>query len=229
MKPLLRHGMTVAAALLLLSGRCIWAESEWAFWNRYAAHFISPEGRVMDPDRCSMTTSEGQSYAMFFALVAGDAASFERLRSWTERNLAKGDLNKNLPSWNWGRNSDGVWEVLDENSAADSDLWIAYDLVQAGALWRKPEYSQTGRTLLAHIAKEEVTTVPHAGPLLMPGRVSLFAKAGRWVLNPSYMPLPVLRGVAKASPNGPWQQMAEALPGWLQRVCPRGFAMDWVA
>jgi endo-1,4-beta-D-glucanase Y len=204
------------------------AGSTWPFWDRYAARFISSEGRVIDQDRNSMTTSEGQSYAMFFALVADDSASFERIRTWTENNLAQGDLNKHLPSWSWGHANDGSWRVLDQNSAADSDLWIAYDLLQAGSLWQKPEYIRTAKALLGIIASEEVVQLPSVGPVLMPGRVELFSKEGRWTINPSYMPLPLLVASAHAYPEGPWRQMASILPDWLRRASPSGFAMDWV-
>ena len=229
MKQGFRLALLVVVMVSLLSGPVAGAESGWPLWNRYAARFISAEGRVIDPDRNSMTTSEGQSYAMFFALVAGDAASFERLRSWTENNLAQGDLSKHLPSWSWGKGDDGAWRVLDENSASDSDLWIAYDLLQAGTVWQKPEYRQTGKALLENIAKEEVAQLPNVGPVLLPGRVELFAKGDRWVLNPSYMPLPLLCAAGHAAPDGPWKQMATALPAWLRRASPSGFAMDWVA
>ena len=76
----MKHALLIVAVLGLLSGPSAKGASAWPFWEHYAAHFLTPEGRVVDPDRNSMTTSEGQSYAMFFALVAGDAASFERLR-----------------------------------------------------------------------------------------------------------------------------------------------------
>ena len=228
MKHGLRHGLLVVMTLSFLSGHAGSTESSWPFWNRYAARFISAEGRVIDPDRNSMTTSEGQSYAMFFALVAGDVAQFEKLRTWTENNLAQGDLSKHLPSWSWGKSNDGSWGVLDENSAADSDLWIAYDLLQAGMLWQKPEYTRTGKAQLGIIGREEVAQLPSVGPVLMPGRVELFAKGGRWIINPSYMPLPLLFASSHAAPDGPWRQMATALPDWLRRASPTGYAMDWV-
>jgi endo-1,4-beta-D-glucanase Y len=224
MKPM----FMAVAALLLLSGSCARAASGWPFWDRYAARFITADGRVVDPDRNSMTTSEGQSYAMFFALVAGDVSSFERVRAWTQNNLAQGDLAQNLPSWSWGKGDGGSWQVLDQNSASDSDLWIAYSLIEAGELWQKPEYTRAGQGLLQQIAKQEVARLPHIGPVLMPGRVELFSSADHWVLNPSYMPLPLLFGVAQAAPAGPWKEMALALPGWLQLASPAGYAMDWV-
>jgi endoglucanase len=217
------------AALALPFALSAESHAAWPFWNAYVSHFVSPDGRVIDPDRNSMTTSEGQSYAMFFALVADDASSFERIRSWTEQNLARGDLSENLPAWSWGRRGDGAWGALDQNSAADADLWIAYSLIQAGNLWQNPAYSRSGKALLQQIAKEEVGDLPGVGPVLMPGRVELFSSSGRWVLNPSYSPLPLLFAAAHAEPDGPWKQMAKALPGWLGRASPSGFAMDWVA
>lgn len=228
MKRALRLALPVVVVLSIFWAPRAGAQSGWPLWSRYSARFISPEGRVIDPDRNSITTSEGQSYAMFFALVAGDSASFERLRAWTENNLAQGELSKHLPSWSWGKRDDGSWQVLDQNSAADSDLWIAYDLLQAGALWQKPEYTRTGKALLASIASDEVAQLPNVGPVLMPGRVELFSKEDHWTINPSYLPLPLIVAASHASPAGPWKEMAAALPDWLRRASPNGYAMDWV-
>jgi len=201
----------------------------WPLWSSYKSHFLSADGRIMDPDRNSMTTSEGQGYAMFFALVANDERTFERIRAWTEDNLASGNLAANLPGWSWGQSRDGSWHPLDRNSAADADLWIAYSLIEAGRLWKKPAYTRSGEGLLGQIAKLEVARLPGAGAVLMPGRVTLFSTPDRWVLNESYLPLPLLVAAAHAAPKGPWQQIAIDLPDWLQRASPTGFAMDWVA
>ena len=201
----------------------------WPFWSSYAATFINQDGRVIDPDRNSMTTSEGQGYAMFFALVANDQSAFERARAWTENNLARGDLGENLPAWSWGQTGDGAWKVLDENSASDADLWIAYSLIEAGALWKNPSFARTGKALLTQIAAHEVAELPKVGTVLMPGRTELFSTADRWVLNESYSPLPLLVAAAHADPEGPWRKMASSLPGWLEEASPFGFAMDWVS
>jgi endoglucanase len=183
---------------------------------------------VIDPQRNSMTTSEGQSYAMFFALVAGDNSSFERLRTWTEENLAQGDLSRYLPAWSWGRKDDGSWGVLDQNSASDSDLWTAYSLIEAGELWARPQYGKTGFAMLELIAKKETASLPQIGTVLLPGPYGFHSDEGRWILNPSYMPLPLLLAAKRADPRGPWSLMITALPEWLRQASPSGFAMDWV-
>jgi endoglucanase len=43
---------------------------------------------------------------LFFALVANDRAQFERLLSWTQNNLANGDLRAQQPAWLWGSDVD---------------------------------------------------------------------------------------------------------------------------
>nr|WP_269194772.1 glycosyl hydrolase family 8 [Stenotrophomonas maltophilia] len=63
------------------------------------------------------STSEGQSYALFFALVGNDQALFDRMLGWTQDNLAGGDMRQNLPAWLWGRDDKGGWRVLDGNPA----------------------------------------------------------------------------------------------------------------
>ena len=76
------------------------AEQSWDLWEKYAAKFIDPQGRVIDRAAQDRTTSEGQAYAMFFALVAGDRGRFDKLLKWTEENLAGGDMTLRLPAWN---------------------------------------------------------------------------------------------------------------------------------
>lgn len=60
---------------------------------------MSESGRVIDPsDARKITTSEGQSYGLFFALAANDRKAFDLLLAWTRDNLAEGDLTQHLPA-----------------------------------------------------------------------------------------------------------------------------------
>ena len=111
---------------------------------------------MIDPsDARKISTSEGQSYGLFFALAANDRAGFDKLLTWTQNNLAEGDLKQHLPGWLWGKKDDEQWTLLDSNSASDSDLWIAWALLEAGRLWQQPQYTETGKALLARIVAEE--------------------------------------------------------------------------
>lgn len=206
--------------------------TDWNAYKTFASRFIQADGRVVDfSTQAQQTTSEGQSYAMFFALVANDRAMFDRLLNWTRTNLAANQFDANnvrLPSWQWGRKPDGTFGVLDPNSASDSDVWIAYDLLQAGRLWNEPRYTHLGEALAAQIVKHEVTSLGGIGPMLLPGPQG-FQTGDVTRLNPSYSPLPVLRGLASAMPKGPWNALAENGYRLVSVTSPRGFAPDWAA
>ncbi|PTB84385.1 hypothetical protein C9988_04710, partial [Pseudidiomarina aestuarii] len=79
-------------------------------------NLFAGNGRIIDrSDSRLITTSEGQSYAMFFALIANDEARFEQLYKWTEDNLSRGQLSQNLPAWLWGEAATDDWRIIDEN------------------------------------------------------------------------------------------------------------------
>uniref|UniRef100_E6QIZ0 Endo-1,4-D-glucanase n=1 Tax=mine drainage metagenome TaxID=410659 RepID=E6QIZ0_9ZZZZ len=197
-------------------------------WQAYTAQFLSSDGRIVDPQGGDRTTSEGQSYALFFSLVNNDKARFEAVLEWTEKNLAEGDLGAHLPAWEWGKKKDGTWGALDPNSAADSDLWIAYDLIEAGRLWHDSRYVALGKRMLPLIARRETAVLPAFGPVLLPAANGFHLK-NSWILNPCYTPVFLLERLAKVDPAGPWIGIAIKTPELIARSSPGGFAMDWVS
>ncbi|GKV95682.1 cellulase [Pectobacterium aroidearum] len=216
----------IPTLLWLWASQTTAAVCDWPAWEQYKQHYISAEGRVIDTSTPNkITTSEGQSYAMFFALVANDRVMFDRLLQWTENNLSAGDLRAHLPAWLWGENKDKQWTVLDPNSASDADLWIAYSLLEAGRLWKEARYQTVGTALLARIAKEEVVNIPGLGVMLLPGKVG-FAEKESWRLNPSYLPPQLLARFAPLSET--WKAMQRTTQRLLLETAPKGFSPDWV-
>ena len=112
---------SVVLSVLMLAAAQVSAACQWPAWEQFKKEYVSAEGRVIDPsDARKITTSEGQSYGLFFALAANDRDGFRKLFEWTQNNLAEGDLRAHLPGWLWGKKSDDQWTVLDSNSASDS-------------------------------------------------------------------------------------------------------------
>ena len=216
---------TVFLLMLCASGGC--KQGPWTLWDSYSARFIDSQGRIIDPQGAARTTSEGQAYALFFALADNDRATFDRVLTWTQANLAKGDLQTHLPSWDWGKNPDGSWKTIDANSASDADLWMAYSLVEAGRLWNAQSYSTLGHRMMAQIVKTEVANLPGFGPMLMPGPTG-FQHDKIYTINPSYLPLFIFQRFATIDPAGPWGQIAIEIPAMLAQSARHGFAMDWV-
>lgn len=207
------------------SGGC---EKPWPAWDAFKKNFISKDGRVVDGRTETMqTTSEGQAYAMFFALVANDRETFEQLLSWTEKNLAEGDLASHLPSWVWGKTMAGMWGVLDANSASDADLWMAYALGEAGRLWTDRRYVALSSIIANRILSMETRDVPELGIVLLPGASGFEEGNHRVRLNPSYVPLQLMRWFTVHSNDPRWKSLLESSRKMILDSSPRGYAPDW--
>lgn len=200
----------------------------WPAWQRFKLLYMSNDGRIVDAStEAHISTSEGQSYALFFALVGNDRAAFDLILRWTQNNLSGGQLEKTLPAWQWGKAPDGTWRVLDSNSASDADVWIAYTLGEASRLWNEPRYGNLGAEISRNILQQEVATVPGLGTVLLPGPQGFVTKES-WRLNPSYLTLSLLRGLARQTQEPLWDEIAKSSERIILASAPKGFAADWI-
>ncbi len=224
--------MTSIAALTvtaMLDGAAHSADcNDWPDWKAFKKRFIQADGRVIDYSAQSQSTSEGQAYALFFALVANDRSTFDSVLGWTSANLAQGDLSARLMAWKWGKRSDGGWGVVDTNAASDAELWFSYVLFQASRRWSSKALRAMAELMQARIEIELVKTVAGVGPVLIPGPQGYQLTTGGWKLNPSYLPLPVLRGLASEVPSGPWSLLASTTLAMLEAVTPQLLVPDWI-
>lgn len=224
-----RTAVVLATAFLAVAARAQDATcAAWPEWQAFKRLYLSTDGRVIDAStRDSLTVSEGQAYAMTFALIGNDRDGFARTLAWTRDNLAGGSLERTLPAWKWGRAEDGKWAVLDRNSASDADLWMAYALTQAGTLWHDAEYKQLGQGMSQLILREEVGLVPGLGATVLPGPRG-FVAAGSWRLSASYVPVQVLRTLQRGSDASLWSSVLDSSYHVIVGSSPRGFAADWI-
>ncbi len=198
----------------------------WPDYQAFNDGFVAEDGRVVDWSEQARTVSEGQAYAMFFALVANDRPRFDKLLTWTEQNLAEGDLSKHLPAWLWGQITPERWGIRDPNSATDADLWLAYSLLEAARLWNEPRYRSLARALLAQVRQQSLKQVDKGTLLLLPGRDG-FVKDDSVRLNPSYyVPVHLLRFQLE-DPQGPWLRLLRDYATWLPKLAPLGRVPDW--
>ena len=203
-------------------------QCQWPIWQSFKQNYIS-NGRVIDnSDSRSITTSEGQSYGLFFALIANDKMAFQSLLNWTEKNLADGDLTGQLPAWLWGTLPNGQQGVLDRNSASDSDLWIAYSLMEAGRLWNDFYYQSLGYLLANRILREETITVSGLGTVLLPGKQGFILGDNHVRLNPSYVPLQLLSRMDSLLPEDQWAAVYQSSVKVIKETMPKGASPDWV-
>lgn len=203
-------------------------EKPWPAWETFKKSSITEDGRVEDHSTEGMrTTSEGQSYALFFSLVANDRATFEKLLNWTEKNLTEGDLITHLPSWASGKKEDGSLGVLDVNSASDADLWMAYALGEAGRLWKDRRYVALSSLLANRILTTETLDVPGLGLVLLPGAAG-FTMPAQVRLNPSYVPMQLMHWFVAHSNDARWSALLKSSQQLIVKSSPKGYAPDWI-
>ncbi|MEK1944510.1 MAG: glycosyl hydrolase family 8, partial [Ensifer adhaerens] len=56
-------------------------------WQKYKTKFLDPGGRIIDDGNGGISHSEGQGYGLWLAVLAGSAADFELIWSFTRREL----------------------------------------------------------------------------------------------------------------------------------------------
>lgn len=232
MKAALLSALALATLLPGLAQAQGCSTQNWPLWNQYAERFVQKDGRMlgssMDPNQSS---SEGQSYGMFFALVANDPVTFDSLWRWTRDNLSGANPGQNLPGWLWGSAGNGTWGLLDKNSASDADLWMAYALLEADRLWHKPHYRADALLILGNVEHTLIRDIPGLGKMLLPGPVGYEHPDQLWRFNASYLPIPLLRRFTKQSPTSPWKAVADSTAKMIadKNMNRFGFVPDWVA
>ena len=201
-------------------------------WETFRQAFVQGEGRVVDTGQAGISHSEGQGFAMIFAVHYGDRPSFDRLWQWTKRNLQVRD--DALLAWKWETQGG----VTDRNNASDADLLVAWALIRAGDKWRQPEYTAAGKRIAQDVRAKLLKRVAH-GLVLLPG-LEGFDRPEGTTINLSYWIFPAFRDLARVDPAPEWDELSKAgitilgysyfgrwrlPPDWLklgERVMPGG-------
>lgn len=179
-------------------------------WEYYKKNFISNDGRVMDPLRASVTTSEGQAYAMMRALLMRDKTSFDKIYNWSKYNLQHKD--DKLFAWIWGQKHPGQdiaieYGVLDPNSASDANSEIAISLIFASKLWEQKNYMDDALQIINDVWDKE--TIDLNGERILTAGTNQ-NKLENVVINPSYFMINGFRIFAKVDKNHDWQKLVDS-------------------
>lgn len=194
-------------------------------WEFYKKNFISNDGRVIDPWRNDITTSEGQSYAMLRAVLINDKKTFDFVYRWTQNNLKRS--NDKLFAWLWGQRKDKTWGILDKNPASDADIDIAYALILAHKKWGEKQYIVDAKAIIHDIWKLETKEINYQRVLISGIEQG---KAQKIELNPSYFAPYAFRVFDEYDKKRNWQELVDSSYNLLKRVTSAtesGLPPDW--
>lgn len=210
---------------------------QWNLWNTFVRNNYS-DGRIIDHwENREITTSEGQSYAMFFALVMNDRQMFDKLLEFTETRLARGSFENNPVSWVYGPDTPAVRKVAGEkitqdgnfiastNNATDADLWIIYDLLEASRLFNEPSYKNKALQLISFLKKNCLYHSNVMGTLMLPG-IYGFVHDDYITLNPSYYPSFIFERISKEDPD--FKIIFNHTISMVLKSAGQGWFADWV-
>lgn len=165
---------------------------------------MSKDGRIIDPSRNNITTSEGQSYILFMSFNLKDKKTFDLAYNWAKNNLQRKDK---LFSWLWGKDGDGIYKVLDYNSASDADSAIAFSLIAAYKQWGDKKYLDEATPIIDAIWEKETRRVGWRR-ILMPGVEQ--AKSQKIEVNPSYFTIYSFKIFQKYDKKHNWNKLVDS-------------------
>nr|WP_246422440.1 glycosyl hydrolase family 8 [Roseospira visakhapatnamensis] len=180
-----------------------------AGWAQFRDRFITPAGRVVDVSNKHVSHSEGQGYAMLFAVAANDRDTFDRVWGWTRATL-QSRPDDALLSWRWMPDdpdaAGDMGRVDDPNNATDGDLLVAWALTRASQRWSEPSYRSDAVTLAGDILR--LTVLERDGVLMMLPGVDGFRRDGAVILNPSYYVFPAIDALGMLTGDAIWQRLS---------------------
>ncbi|MCK9397767.1 MAG: glycosyl hydrolase family 8 [Methylobacter sp.] len=200
--------------------------SEAEEWKYFVAHFISGDGRVIDPIQNAMSHSEGQGYGMLLAVHFQDKALFDKLLQWTTDNLQV--RRDGLSAWGWGKRPNDEWNAIDYNNATDGDVLIAYALIRAGQKWDQKEYTQRAAVIVQSL-RTHLAVNQNNRTYLLSGYYG-FADNKGLVLNPSYQLLTAYQAFTDLDDRRFWEKISLDALHLLDEADknPNQLPADWV-
>jgi endo-1,4-beta-D-glucanase Y len=175
-------------------------------WIRYQALFVD-NGRVVDTGNEDVSHSEGQGYALLFALAANDSSSFDEIWRWTQKTLQREDK---LFHWRFKPCSTMDKACIDDpNNASDGEILIAWALLRASKRWQNQEY-RTQALLIIESIEENLIVNTEAYTLLLPGLDGFISTDKSIHVNLSYWIFPALRDFADVGDTAIWQSLFES-------------------
>jgi endoglucanase len=184
--------------------------------RRFLATYVERSGRVVRRDQGGDTVSEGQSYALLLAEVAGDYGTLRRVWGWTAAHLQRSDGLL-------AGHADAT-HVIDSQPAADADLVTAWALALTQGSSAAEYHSQSRRIAAAVLSHEVVWT--RGRPVLAAGPWATGSPAS---LNPSYWALPAFAALNQGPGDGRWAALAASSAADAGALTGDGRALppDW--
>lgn len=172
-------------------------------WRHFKTRFYRNDGRIIDTGNHQISHTEGQGFAMLFAVAADDHQAFATIWKWTKTHLE----NPRTHLFYWRYDPNLTSPISDHNNASDGDTLIAWALLKAGQQWNQPEYTRASEQITNALLQYVV--INHGEKLILLPGVYGFNTKSEVILNPSYFIFPAWRAFALHFHKKKWWQLLE--------------------
>ena len=172
-------------------------------WQEYKGAFYD-DGRIIDTGNQGVSHSEGQGYAMLFAVAAGDKQHFEHLWQWTRQHLQRDDY---LFSWRYRPCEYNDKRCVDDpNNATDGDILIAWALFRASKEWHESAYRDSAIHILKALASCCIVRL-HELHYLLPAASGFMTDEDNFHINLSYWVFPAFAAFFEETDDLLWLEL----------------------
>lgn len=190
-----------------------------SIWKNYKKQYIEQgTGRALDIQQASITTTEGEGYALLRAVWMDDKATFDQSFAWASSSLKR--PKDSLFSWLYGKKVDGTYGVLTDrggqNTASDADTDIALSLIFAYQRWGDPAYLATAQNMISDIWDLDVVSIKGI-PYLASDDLER-RSSDQVVVNPSYFSPAAYKIFAQYDTTHPWLSLVDSSYSLLTTV-----------
>lgn len=195
-------------------------------WIVYKEQFIDTN-RILDADNIS--SSEGQGFALLFAVFSNDRKQFQDMWAWTKENMQREDRlfrQQVIPSQEGECDSQCVSA---EPNASNGDIIIAWALLAAENKWDRQVFLVEGLRVLDAI-KTKLIREQFGYQLILPSEKGVELPDDRIQINLSYWVFPALNLFTEVTGDPLWAEVYQSGTSLMQsaRFGDLNLPADWM-
>ena len=177
-------------------------------WITYKAQFIDTN-RVLDTENYNISTSEGQGFALLFAVFSNDRKQFQDMWAWTQQNMQRED---HLFRQQYSPLEKGQCDkkcISAQSNASNGDIIIVWALLAAENKWDRQIFLVEGLRVLDAI-KAKLIRQQFGYQLLLPSETGFELPDDRVQINLSYWVFPALNLFTEVTGDPTWAEVYQS-------------------
>ncbi|WP_299668212.1 glycosyl hydrolase family 8 [uncultured Psychromonas sp.] len=197
-------------------------------WIVYKQQFIE-SGRVLDGENNNISSSEGQGFALLFAVFSNDRDQFQEMWAWTQKNMQRED---HLFRQQYTATEKGLCDnqcISAQRNASNGDIIIAWALLAAENKWDRQIYLVEGLRVL-DVIKTKLIRQKFGYQLILPSETGFELPDDSIQLNLSYWVFPAFNLFAEVTGDPIWAEVYKSGTSLLEtaRFGDWNLPADWM-